>query len=362
MRRQAADGLERRLRQAVWTEGMDEAAREEAAAPYRARLAYELGVIAQMRFPGLFPHRLRLHPLGQGPGHPGGAGPWLGCRLRRRLVARDHRPRPLALRPPLRALPQPRARVDAGLRRRLLRGAARPGHQLCLAALRCRPRGADHHLRHAPGPCRAARRRPGDGPAVRARGPGVQARPAQPRQPGHPGAGAGDGAAAQGGAAPGPVRGADDRHRAQARRPAAARQHACGRRGDRGPPLARAGPALPRPARADAGDPVQHEGRREGRAGQVRLPRPLDADHAAARGRARERARHPAAACEPAPGRPRHLRAADPGRDHRHLPARIGRHARCLAQAPARHASRTSSPWSRSTGRARWTTSRATPT
>jgi DNA polymerase-3 subunit alpha len=54
MRRQAADGLERRLRQAVWTEGMDEATREEAAAPYRARLAYELGVIAQMRFPGYF--------------------------------------------------------------------------------------------------------------------------------------------------------------------------------------------------------------------------------------------------------------------------------------------------------------------
>ena len=54
------------------------------------------------------------------------------------------------------------------------------------------------------------------------------------------------------------------------------------RRGDRRPPARRAGAALPRPARRHAGHPVQHEGRREGRAGQVRLPRADDADPARA--------------------------------------------------------------------------------
>ena len=54
MRVQAEAGLEERLVAGVWTEGMDAAARDEAARPYRERLAYELGVIEQMRFPGYF--------------------------------------------------------------------------------------------------------------------------------------------------------------------------------------------------------------------------------------------------------------------------------------------------------------------
>ena len=41
-------------RRSVWQPDMDAAAREAAAAPYRERLAYELDVIAQMRFPGYF--------------------------------------------------------------------------------------------------------------------------------------------------------------------------------------------------------------------------------------------------------------------------------------------------------------------
>lgn len=47
-------GLEGRLLKHVFTEGMDEAAREETAKPYRERLEYELGVIANMGFPGYF--------------------------------------------------------------------------------------------------------------------------------------------------------------------------------------------------------------------------------------------------------------------------------------------------------------------
>jgi DNA polymerase III subunit alpha len=47
-------GLEGRLLKHVFTEEMDEAAREGVAKPYRERLDYELGVIANMGFPGYF--------------------------------------------------------------------------------------------------------------------------------------------------------------------------------------------------------------------------------------------------------------------------------------------------------------------
>ncbi len=47
-------GLEQRLEAQVFTEEMDQDAREAAAKPYRERLTYELGVIAQMGFPGYF--------------------------------------------------------------------------------------------------------------------------------------------------------------------------------------------------------------------------------------------------------------------------------------------------------------------
>ena len=63
-------------------------------------------------------------------GIPVGPGPRLGRRLAGRLRARHHRPRSAALRPAVRALPQSRARVDAGLRHRLLHGRPRPGHRL----------------------------------------------------------------------------------------------------------------------------------------------------------------------------------------------------------------------------------------
>src|SRR3712207_7558458 len=43
-------------------------------------------------------------------------GPWLRRGLGRRLGADDHGSRPDQARPAVRALPQPRARVDAGLR------------------------------------------------------------------------------------------------------------------------------------------------------------------------------------------------------------------------------------------------------
>lgn len=47
-------GLDQRLRQAVWTEGMDDVARAAAAKPYLARLDYELAMIVKMGFDGYF--------------------------------------------------------------------------------------------------------------------------------------------------------------------------------------------------------------------------------------------------------------------------------------------------------------------
>ena len=40
----------------------------------------------------LLPDRCRLHQMGQGAGHSGGAGAWLGCGLARCLVVDDYRP------------------------------------------------------------------------------------------------------------------------------------------------------------------------------------------------------------------------------------------------------------------------------
>ena len=80
MRRQAAEGLERRLATVVWQAGMDQAQREAAALPYRERLAYELDVIAQMKFPGYFLivsdfiKWAKAHGVPVGPGRGSGAG------------------------------------------------------------------------------------------------------------------------------------------------------------------------------------------------------------------------------------------------------------------------------------------------
>ncbi len=85
---------------------------------------------------GLLPDRRRLHQMGQGERHSGRPGPRLGRRLGGRLGADHHRSRSDPARPAVRALPQSRARVDAGLRHRLLRNPARRGDPLRPAALR----------------------------------------------------------------------------------------------------------------------------------------------------------------------------------------------------------------------------------
>ncbi len=54
LRKAAHDGLAQRLQALIWRDDMDNAAREEVAKIYYARLDYELGVIINMGFPGYF--------------------------------------------------------------------------------------------------------------------------------------------------------------------------------------------------------------------------------------------------------------------------------------------------------------------
>ncbi|MEP3115139.1 DNA polymerase III subunit alpha [Nisaea sp.] len=54
LKAQSEAGLKKRLENHVFTEGMDEVARSEAAKPYHERLEFELGIIEQMGFPGYF--------------------------------------------------------------------------------------------------------------------------------------------------------------------------------------------------------------------------------------------------------------------------------------------------------------------
>ena len=80
LRAAAEAGLEARLERQVFRAQMDGAAREIAAAPYRERLAYELDVIVEMKFPGYFLivadfiQWAKREGIPVGPGRGSGAG------------------------------------------------------------------------------------------------------------------------------------------------------------------------------------------------------------------------------------------------------------------------------------------------
>ncbi len=80
LRRQAGAGLDARLAKHVFTPGMDAASRDEAARPYRERLAFEIDVIVKMGFPGYFLivadfiQWARREGIPVGPGRGSGAG------------------------------------------------------------------------------------------------------------------------------------------------------------------------------------------------------------------------------------------------------------------------------------------------
>ncbi|MGH6619075.1 MAG: PHP domain-containing protein, partial [Alphaproteobacteria bacterium] len=80
LRDMAREGLEERLAAHVLTAGMDDAAREAKAKPYREKLEYELGVINQMGFAGYFLivadfiQWAKQQGIPVGPGRGSGAG------------------------------------------------------------------------------------------------------------------------------------------------------------------------------------------------------------------------------------------------------------------------------------------------
>ena len=200
--------------------------------------------------------------------------------------------------------------------------------------LRPRPGGADHHLRHAAGEGRAARRRPRAGNALRPRRQAVQAGAAEPGGAGHARQGDRGRAAAAGRARRRSARQARLRHFAQARRALPPRLDARRRHRDRRPAARRAGADVPRSEVRHAGDPVQHEMGGGGGAGEVRLPRPQDAHRAGDRGAAAQAARRRARSGRDPARRQENLRAAVAGRSGWHLPTGKSGHA---ARA-ARHA------------------------
>ncbi|MFQ5348630.1 MAG: DNA polymerase III subunit alpha, partial [Rhodothalassiaceae bacterium] len=88
LRRLAAEGLARRLESQVYGRGDDERDRQEKAAPYRERLAYELDVIIRMGFAGYFLivsdfiRWAKDHDIPVGPGRGSGAGSLVAWALR----------------------------------------------------------------------------------------------------------------------------------------------------------------------------------------------------------------------------------------------------------------------------------------
>ena len=74
LRARAGEGLERRLQAELYRADQDSAAREAVAAPYRARLAYELDVIVEMQFAGYFLIVADIVRWARGEGIPVGPG------------------------------------------------------------------------------------------------------------------------------------------------------------------------------------------------------------------------------------------------------------------------------------------------
>ena len=187
--RRAVDGLEHRLAYQVWTPEMDEAARAQAAKPYRQRLEFELEMIEQTGFPGYFLivadfiQWAKSQGIPVGPGRGSGAGSVVAWSLTITdldplrwglLFERFLNPERVSM---------PDFDIDFCETRRDEVIKLRP------AEIRQRARGADHHLRHAEGAGGAARRGPRAADAVRPGRPHLQDGAEQPGQSGHAAAG-----------------------------------------------------------------------------------------------------------------------------------------------------------------------------
>ena len=151
----AHEGLERRLAE-LHRSWRPRIRRREVprAARVRDRRHREDGL------PVLLPDRLGLHPLRAGARdlrRARAAGSAAG--LDRLVGAADHGDRPAPVRPPLRAVPEPGAHLDARHRHRLLPGAPRRGHRVRHEEVRARERGADRDVLAAEAEARRPRRR-----------------------------------------------------------------------------------------------------------------------------------------------------------------------------------------------------------
>ena len=118
---------------------------------YRKQAEYELGVIIQMGFPGYFLVVADLIQHAKSRRHPRRPRPRVGRGLARRVRPGHHRPRPDQAQADLRAVPQPRAHLDARHRHGLRRAPARRDDPLRHREVRRGPGRADHHLRHDQG-------------------------------------------------------------------------------------------------------------------------------------------------------------------------------------------------------------------
>ncbi|EWS64283.1 hypothetical protein Y695_02475 [Hydrogenophaga sp. T4] len=229
---------------------------------------------------------------------PGGSGPGLRCRLAGGLRAADHRSRPAAVQPAVRALPEPGAGVHARLRHRLLPVESRPRDRLREGPLRQGRREPDRHLRHHGRARGHPRRRPRARFLLRLLRRHFQADPQQAGHVGHAAVpaqpqGGGrqeqlrdrDGAGAGRAHPEGRRRQDPDRAGAETRRHDAQHRHARRRCADRAGQADRLLPALHAAGQRLGREPVR-QGRRGGhRPGEVRLSGPGHADHPGDRAR-----------------------------------------------------------------------------
>ncbi len=153
LRQRADDGLRRRIAAHGLAPGRTEQ-------EYLDRLTFELKVIEGMNYPGYFLivsdfiSWAKDQGIPVGPGRGSGAGSLVAYSLL--ITDLD----PLRFDLLFERFLNPERVSMPGLRYRLLPGPPRRGDPLRAGALRPRPGGADHHLRHPTGAGRAARRRP----------------------------------------------------------------------------------------------------------------------------------------------------------------------------------------------------------
>ena len=312
--------------------------RDAKRADYVARLDFETTTIVQMGFAGYFLivadfiNWAKSNGVPVGPGRGSGAGSLVAYALG--ITDLD----PLRYAPAVRALPQSRARVDAGLRHRLLPGRPRPRHRLRQEEVRRRLGVADRDLRHDGGEGGGARRRPRARPAVHLLRRHRQADPVPARA---------SWSRCARRATMEPLLAEREQKEEEVRELlalaealeglTAQRRHARRRRADRAGQAHRFLPAVHAAGRRRDRVAVRQGRRRGGRARQVRLPRPHDADDPRLDAALRE---------APRPGERRStletlplddkadLRHLPDGQHGRGVPVRIARHARPAQQAP----------------------------